>query len=48
MKKHLSITIDQETYEVIKQYAKKENRSVSNYLDQFLKTKFKVKEKKDE
>lgn len=48
MKKRISLTIDYETYEILKESAKQQNRSVSNFIDQLIKTKIKVKEKKDE
>lgn len=44
MKKRLTITLDEETLRLINENAKKQNRSVSNFLDQFIKTKLKKKE----
>lgn len=45
MKKRITLTLDEDLLKVINENAKKQNRSVSNYLDQYLKTKLIKKEK---
>lgn len=48
MKKRITLTLDEDLLKIINENAKKQNRSVSNYLDQLLKTKLIKKENKNE
>lgn len=47
MKQKIAIAIDTEILKLIKENAKKQNRSISNYVEQTFKTKvFHIKEEK--